>query len=134
VSRTLKLLVILGTFVGVFALTWVLYFPHSPLGRQEANLGIAREHQVIVEERLQRLRGAERVRVAVSTGYGGCLTVEGAVADQEAAEMVIEEVSATRPPVIVRFLIFAGESDLVERIVEPTAAGNSRPAVQSSGL
>jgi hypothetical protein len=69
-TRTGVALVLL---VGMFALTWFGYYPHSPLGRQEANLRLPEKHQPRVEGSLRRMKGAEGVRVGVHTGLGGSL-------------------------------------------------------------
>ena len=52
-SGTLKIIVAIVGFVAVFALTLIIYLPHSPLGKQEANLRLASLHVPIIESRLR---------------------------------------------------------------------------------
>ena len=126
-STPIKIGVAILVLVGVFALTWFFYYPHSPLGQQMAHLKLAEKHQPKVETSLRQLTGADRVRVGVHTGMEGSLSVSGDVADEQTAEGVISAVLATSPPVTVQFLLTVGETNIVQKVVEPGAAANSHP-------
>src|SRR6187431_369507 len=118
-STLVKIGVAIVVLVGVFALTWFVYYPHSPLGKQMANLRLAEVHQPKVETSLRKLTGADRVRVGVHTGMGGSLSVSGDVADEQTAEVVISAVLASSPPVTIQFLLTAGETNIIRKVVEP---------------
>ena len=115
----LKIIVTVMVFVGVFALTMVIYFPHSVMGKQEANLRLASRHLPILEERLRHMDGAARVKVGRYTGLGGSISVDGDVPDQPAAEAVVREIMATHPPVPVTFNLTFAETNILRRIVQP---------------
>jgi len=122
----LKVLAALLVFACIFALTWWVYFPHSPLGKQLANLKLAHAHAPIAEGKLRSLRGPEEVKVGAYTGLGGSLAVSGEVPDEQTAERVMAEVLATRPPVTVRFELSLGETNSMWKVVQPdgTATGS----------
>lgn len=112
--------------VGVFAFTWFVYYPYSPLAKQEANLKLAEAHLPKVETSLRQVAGADRVRIGVHTGLGGALSISGEVADEQTAEAVIEAVLASSPPVTAQFLLTVGETNILRRIVAQGASANRR--------
>jgi hypothetical protein len=112
--------------VGVFALTWIVYYPHSPLGMQAANLKLAEAHQPKVEISLRQVTGADRVRVGVHTGLRGSLSISGDVTDEQTAKAVIGTVLASSPPVTVQFLLTVGGTNILQEIVEQGASANRR--------
>ncbi|MGN6552652.1 MAG: hypothetical protein ACTHLW_02820 [Verrucomicrobiota bacterium] len=116
-NTPVKIGVAIFVLVGVFALTWFVYYPHSPLGKQETNLKLAEKHQPKVETSLRQLTGADRIRVGVYTGLGGSLSVSGDVADDQTAERVISAVLASGPPVTVQFLLTVGETNIIRKVV-----------------
>ena len=122
---------VITVFVAVFAVTWLFYFPHSPWGKQKANLKLADQHRPIVEQRLRQIPGADLVRVAHYTGLGGSLSVSGHVTNEQTAEVLITEVMGTAPPVTVDFNLIVGGTDSVQRIVEPNGAANGSQPVRS---
>jgi hypothetical protein len=118
-KRTYKIAVALLVFIGTFTLTWFVYFPHSPWGKQKANLKLAHRHESVVAEKLRHTEGAEHVNVGAYTGLGGALAVGGKVKDSETAERVVKDVMATSPPVPVDFNISISDTDLLQRIIQP---------------
>jgi hypothetical protein len=126
-----KIVAAIAVFAVVFAVTWFVYFPHSPWGKQEANLKLASQHRPLVEQRLRRMPGTELVKVGRFTGLGGSMSVYGEVADQQTAEAVIREVMATVPPVTVDFHLTVGRTDKIERVVEPDGAANGSQPIRS---
>jgi hypothetical protein len=118
-STPVKIRIAIVVFVGVFALTWFVYYPHSPLGKQMANLRLAEKHQPQAEMSLRQTTGADKVRVGVYTGLGGSLSVSGDVSDEQTAEAVVRAVLASGPPVTVQFLLTVGETNIFREIVEP---------------
>ncbi len=124
-SALKKLAAAIGVFVVVFALTFFLYFPYSPLGRQQTNLRLAEEHRPKAEEGLRRIPGADRVRAATYTGLGGSLSISGDVKDEQTAERVISTILSSGPPVTVRFDLMVGETGIVRKTVEPPSRANS---------
>lgn len=123
-SHLWKIGVIIALFILVFTLTWVVYFPYSPLGVQSANLKLAEGHEAILKARLQNLKDVEKLMVAPYTGLGGSLAVQANVPDKPTAEKIMTEVLATRPPVTVKFLFIVGETTLIQRVVQPNSAAN----------
>lgn len=112
--------------VGVFVFTWFVYYPYSPLAKQEANLKLAEAHLPKVETSLRQVAGADRVRVGVHTGLGGSLSISGEVTDELTAEAVIEAVLASSPPVTAQFLLTVGETNILRKIVAQGASANRR--------
>jgi hypothetical protein len=70
------------------------------------------------------MTGTDKVRAGVYTGLGGSLSVSGDVADEQTAKAVITAVQASSPPVTVRFLLRVGETNIVQKIVDPDGAAN----------
>src|SRR5258706_16156691 len=97
-----KLAAVVVVFLCVFSITWFVYFPHSPLGRQEANLKLAENHLLIARDRLRQVKGAEKVKVGVYNGLDGSLSVFGDVESERTVEAVMSEILATAPPVTVQ--------------------------------
>ena len=124
-NRVVKTGVAVTVFVSVFALTWFFYFPHSPWGKQKANLKRAEELRPMVEQRVRQLAGTDRVKVGVYTGLNGSLSVSGHVANEQIAEVVIREVLATKPPITVQFDLIIGGTDVIQKIVQPDITSNS---------
>jgi hypothetical protein len=126
-----KIVAALVVLVGTFTITWFVYFPHSPWGKQEANLKLAHVHEPIVVEKLRHTEGAEQVNVGVYTGLGGALGIGGKVKDSETAERVVADVMATMPPVPVDFNISISDTDMLQRVVQPNASVNGSQPIRS---
>jgi len=125
-NTLVKIGVAILVLVGAFTATWFVYYPHSPLGKQEANLRLAEEHKPKAEASLRRMAGADKVRVVAYPGCGGSLNVSGEVADEQTAEGVMNAVLASSPPVAVEFLLAFGETNLIRKVIEPGAVPNQR--------
>ena len=95
------------------------------MGKQEVNLRLAKAHKPNVEASLHRLNGTAKVRIDVYTGLGGALHVSGDVADDQTVERVIDAIWASRPPVTVQFQLTVGETNVIQRVVEPTIHVNA---------
>jgi hypothetical protein len=117
-NRLRKIAAVITVFACVFALTWFVYFPRSPLGRQLANLKLAEKHRPVVEERLRTIPGANAVKCGAYTGFGGSLSIWGDVADDQTADAVMSGVLATIPPVTIDFSITVGGTNLVRKTVQ----------------
>jgi hypothetical protein len=126
-SRIVKIGVAVAVFVGVFALAWFVYYPQSPLGKQNANLKLAEKLRPMVEQRVQQLEGADHIRVGIDTGWNGSLSVSGHVANEHIAEVVIREVLATKPPIAVRFEFIVRETESINRTFQPEDRATPRP-------
>ena len=124
-NLALKIGAIIAVFVGVFGITWVVYFPHSPLGKQNTNLKLATLHEPAVRSALRNLKGAERLQVGIYTGLDGSLAVTGKVQDNEMAQRVMAKVLATKPPVTIWFNLVVGETNVIQQIVQPHATPNA---------
>ena len=85
---------------------------------------MAEESLPRVQESLRRMTGTDKVRAGVYTGLGGSLSISGDVADEQTAEAVIRAVLASNPPVTVQFLLRAGETNIVQKIVQQDSAAN----------
>ena len=59
-KRIYKIGAALVVLIGTFAITWFVYFPHSPWGKQEANLKLAHLHEPVLVEKLRHTEGAEQ--------------------------------------------------------------------------
>jgi hypothetical protein len=127
-KSTYKFFAALVVLIASFIITWLVYFPHSPWGKQEANLKLAHLHEPVVVEKLRQTEGAQQVNVGVYTGLGGALGVGGKVRDAETAEKVVAVVMATKPPVPVDFNISISDTDTLQRVLQPSAsASHSQP-------
>jgi hypothetical protein len=127
-KRIYKFVAALIILLASFTVTWLVYFPHSPWGKQEANLKLAHLHEPVVIEKLRQTDGAQEVSVGVYTGLGGALGVVGKVKDVETAERVVAAVAGTMPPVPVDFNISISDTDMLQRVVQPNAsASRSQP-------
>jgi hypothetical protein len=118
-KRTTKVAVAFITLVGAFSITWFSYFPHSPLGKQLANMKLAEEHCPPIMERLSRIQGAEKVQAVPYTGLGGSMVVHGHVGDEQTAEAVMAEVLANPPPLTVSFELIVGETNMIRKVARP---------------
>ncbi len=126
-----KVLAALVVLTGSFAIAWFVYFPHSPWGKQEANLKLAHLHEPVVVEKLRHTEGAEQINVGVYTGLGGALGVGGKVKDSETAERVVAAAMATMPPVAIDFNISISDTDMLQRVVQPNASANGSQPIRS---
>ncbi len=126
-----KIVAALVVLVGTFTIAWLVYFPHSPWGKQEANLKLAHLHKPIVVEKLRHTEGAEQVNVGVYTGLGGALAIGGKVKDSETAERVVADVMAPTPRVPIDFNISISDTDMLQRVVQPNASANGSQPIRS---
>jgi hypothetical protein len=125
-NTLVKIGVALFVLVGVFALTWFVYYPYSPLGKQNANLRLAEKYQPQVEANLRKTKGTDRVKVSINTGLGGSLQISGDAADLQTIKAVIDAVLECSPPVTVQFLLTVGESNFFSKVVAPGDAVNEK--------
>ena len=91
--------------LAIFAVAVAIYYPFSPGGSQQLNMGKAEEHIKELGPLISSNPAFKEIRISPSTAQGGSLLVLGTVANESDLQALHTILDDSKPPVEVVFRV-----------------------------